>query len=111
MDLLAVFTTVADSEQARRLATAAVEQGLAACVQAEPNRSTYRWKGAMADDNEVRLVFKTTKQRYAALERWLLAEHPYELPALYALPVSEASSAYEAWVRESVRAVAAPGSA
>ncbi|MFT4198745.1 MAG: divalent-cation tolerance protein CutA [Pseudoxanthomonas sp.] len=98
MDLIAVFTTVADAAQAQAIADAAVAQGLAACVQTEPVHSTYRWAGALRHEPEVRLMFKTTRECYPALERLVLALHPYELPALYALPVTTASGAYRDWV-------------
>ncbi|WP_325343726.1 divalent-cation tolerance protein CutA [Xylophilus sp.] len=105
MELIAVITTVADTAQADALAGAAVEQGLAACVQAETVRSTYRWKGETVAEPEVRLLFKTTRTRYAALEAWLRARHPYELPAIFALPVAEASADYADWVRTAVDGV------
>lgn len=102
MDMLAVFTTVADSEQADRLARAAVERRLAACVQTEAVRSTYRWQGAIACEPEVRLMFKTTRAHYPALEALLQELHPYELPAIFALPVTEASGDYAAWLAASL---------
>ena len=109
MELLAVCTTVADEVQAQRLADAAVEQGLAACVQAEAIRSTYVWGGTLHREAEIRLVFKTTAAHYPALQRLLLGLHPYALPAIYALPVAAASPAYAAWVRESVARPLGPG--
>ena len=102
MNLLAVFTTVANAEQADRLARAAVEQRLAACAQTEAIHSTYRWQGEVASEPEVRLVFKTTRAHYAALEALLRELHPYELPAIFALPVAEASGEYMDWVAASL---------
>lgn len=102
MKLLAVYTTVSSEAQADALAHAAVEQRLAACVQAEPIRSTYRWQGAIATEPEIRLLFKTSRTLYPALEALLKRLHPYELPAIFALPVAEASAAYATWVGESV---------
>lgn len=101
-ELLAVFTTVANPADADALARAAVEQRLAACVQMEAIRSTYRWQGDVACDDEVRLMFKTDRARYAALESLLREHHPYELPAIFALPVAEADAGYAAWVRDSL---------
>jgi periplasmic divalent cation tolerance protein len=102
MDLLAVFTTVATQEQADLLARAAVEQRLAACVQTEAIRSTYRWQGAIECEAEVRLMFKTDRAHGPALEALLRELHPYELPAIFALPVIGATAEYTAWVRESL---------
>ena len=103
MDLLSVHTTVARQDQADLLARAAVEQGLAACVQTEAIRSTYRWQGEVVCDDEVRLMFKTTRALYPALEALLRESHPYELPAIFALPVIAGTVEYAHWVRTSVR--------
>lgn len=107
MELLAVFTTVATREDADALARAAVEQRLAACVQQEPVRSTYRWQGRIACDDEVRLLFKTTRALYPALEALLRERHPYELPAIYALPVAAATAEYAGWVASALLAPSA----
>lgn len=102
MDMLAVFTTVATQAQADTLARAAVERQLAACVQTEAIRSTYRWQGAIECEAEVRLMFKTDRVHGPALEALLRELHPYELPAIFALPVVAATAEYAAWVRESL---------
>jgi len=102
MDLLAVFTTVSNAEEADTLARAAVERRLAACVQVEAIHSTYRWQGAVASEPEVRLMFKTSRALYPALEALLRETHPYELPAIFGVPVAEVSAAYAAWVKDSL---------
>ncbi|CAM3660156.1 divalent-cation tolerance protein CutA [Roseateles saccharophilus] len=102
MDMLAVFTTVATEAQADALAGAAIEARLAACVQAEAIHSTYRWQGRIANQSEIRLLFKTRREHYAALERLLRERHPYELPAIFALEVAAASPGYAAWLQESL---------
>ncbi|MBL8346680.1 MAG: divalent-cation tolerance protein CutA [Rubrivivax sp.] len=98
MKLLLVCTTVGQVEDARRIATAAVERGLAACVHIDAIESVYRWQGALQQDTEQRLMFKTTDAAAPALRALILEMHPYELPALYTLEVSEASPAYAEWV-------------
>ena len=108
MDLLAVFTTVATQEQADTLARAVVEQRLAACVQTEAIHSIYRWQGAIASELEVRLMFKTARSHYAALEALLRERHPYELPAIFALPVVAGTAEYAAWVRGELADEATP---
>lgn len=102
MDLLAVITTVATKAQAETMAHAAVQAHLAACVQMEPITSTYRWQGAVETGDEVRLLFKTTPERQPALMQWIAANHPYELPAIYAVPVTQATPPYADWVRDAV---------
>lgn len=108
MELLVVTTTVSRADQARTLARLAVEQGLAACAQLSNIQSIYRWQGTLQHDDEVRVVFKTTRTAYAALEACIRANHPYELPAIHAVPVVEASAAYARWVMQEVITPAAP---
>ena len=102
-ELLVVTTTVANAAQARALARVAVEQGLAACVQLSHIESVYRWQGVLQHDDEVRVVFKTTREAYAALQACLQAHHPYELPAIHAVAVAHASADYARWVLEGVQ--------
>lgn len=102
-ELIAVYTTVADAAAAQALARAAVSARLAACVQVEPIHSVYTWDGQLQSEPEVRLMFKTTHAMYAELERFILDRHPYELPAVYAVPVALASPAYAGWVAQAVR--------
>ena len=102
MDMLAVFTTVSSDDAAEALARAAVEQRLAACVQVEAVHSTYRWQGAIASEPEVRLMFKTSRAMYRALEAMLKSLHPYQVPAIFALPVVEASAGYAAWLQDAI---------
>ena len=101
-DLLMVYTTVTNSEDAQMLARSAVERHLAACVQIEAIQSVYRWKGKVQSEPEQRILFKTTKTLYQQLESMIAELHPYELPAIFATPVVAASTAYAAWVREAV---------
>jgi periplasmic divalent cation tolerance protein len=98
-DLIAVYTTVANDEHAQLLASAAIENNLAACVQSEIIRSTYRWQGQIEHQDEYRLLLKTTRSAYPNLEKLLHELHPYELPALFAVPVCDASATYVQWVQ------------
>lgn len=101
-DLLVVYTTVSNPDDAQRLAKSAVESRLAACVQIEAIQSVYRWKGEIQSEPEQRIMFKTTGALCQQLESMIEALHPYELPVIFAMPVIAASTAYAAWVREAL---------
>jgi len=97
--VVAVLITAPDDEIARRIAEALVEERLAACVNLLPGvRSIYRWQGAVEEASEVLLIAKTHAERVAALAARVRALHPYELPEVVALPVSDGSEAYLRWV-------------
>jgi len=91
------LSTVATAEDAERIARSLVEKGVAACVNVVPGVvSFYRWKGRLERDAEVLLVIKTRGERFEALKAALLAEHPYEVPELVALPIAGGHERYRA---------------
>jgi periplasmic divalent cation tolerance protein len=97
-DILLVLTTLATQADAHALGRAMVGQRLAACAQIQAIESIYRWQGAVRQEPEWRLLLKTTAARYPALQVALRARHPYELPAIVALPCSEALPEFADWV-------------
>lgn len=103
VDTMVVLVTVPSVDTGTTLARALVDEHLAACVNVIPSvRSLYFWEGQRQEDTEALLVMKTGRDRYEALERRVLALHPYSVPEVLALPVESGSAAYVAWVRESV---------
>jgi periplasmic divalent cation tolerance protein len=104
MTALLVLTNLPDRPAAEALASALVEQRLAACVNIlAPCRSVYRWQGVVETADEVPLLIKTTEARYAALEAAIRARHPYELPEVIALPITQGLPGYLAWLATETR--------
>lgn len=94
-----VLTTCPDQESAERLATHLVEVRLAACVNTVPGiRSVYRWKGEVMKDNELLLVIKSRADCFEALREAIIKHHPYELPEIIAVSVSDSHLPYIAWI-------------
>lgn len=98
MTLIAVVTTLPSREDAIALASSLVESHLAACAQIDAIESLYLWQGELRQEPEWRLTLKTTRGRYEAIEAAILARHPYELPAIHALELDRASTAYREWI-------------
>ena len=99
MDALLVLTNLPDAASARALAEHIVSARLAACVNIlAPCRSLYRWQGKVEDANEVPLLIKTSAERYPELEAAIRARHPYELPEIVAVSLSQGLPAYLDWV-------------
>ena len=100
---LLVLTTCANPQQADELATALVEQRLAACVNSvEAVSSTYRWASKLERDQETLLLIKTTERRFEALAGAIRARSRYELPEVIAVPICKGSSAYLGWIEACV---------
>lgn len=94
--------TAPDEATAQHLAHWAIEHRLAACAQINgPITSVYRWKGALHNDSEWMVTFKTTAAGYTELRERLPSEHPYELPEILATMV-DGEPGYLSWVAEQV---------
>lgn len=98
-ELLLVFTSLPSQEAASALARELLQRQLVACAQIQPIDSLYHWQGELREEREWRLLLKTRSALYGELQALVLDLHPYELPALMALPVAQAAPAFEAWVR------------
>jgi periplasmic divalent cation tolerance protein len=103
-DVRLVLCTFPDMETARRIGRVLVEEALAACINLVPGvESIYRWRGKVETGGEVLGVLKTTAERLQALERHLVALHPYEVPEVVALEADSVSPSYAEWLRSSVK--------
>jgi periplasmic divalent cation tolerance protein len=100
---LLVYCTCPNHEEAKKLARLIVSGRLAACVNLVHSvTSIYAWKGSIAEDNEIILLIKTTRESYTALEQAIINHHPYELPEVIAVGVERGSPEYLGWISECV---------
>ena len=98
-----VLATAPDPKTARKLAMGALKARLAACVNLVPQiESHYWWQGKLEAGAEVLMLFKTRKRTLAALERWVLANHPYDTPEFLVLPIRAGAQRYLDWLGASV---------
>ncbi len=99
-DCLLVLCTCPGDRAAAEIATALIEQNLAACVTRIPGaKSWYRWQGHLVKEDEVLLLIKTTRSRFAELESAVRRLHPYEVPEIIAVTLTAGSEAYLQWLR------------
>jgi periplasmic divalent cation tolerance protein len=106
-EALVVLVTCASRVEAKKIARAAVEKRLAACVNVvtAPIQSVYRWKGKIETAREFLLIMKTTARRFEALQAEILRLHSYDVPEVIALPIKAGSQPYLRWVKNSCQPV------
>lgn len=98
--MLIAWTTVATRADADRIAADAIAQNLAVCVQIDgPVTSHYRWEGRDAREEEYRLLFKVLPSHVSALERYVLAKHPYDTPEWIVLEAQRGGEKYLSWAK------------
>ena len=99
-----VLVTAPDSKIARQLAQAALRAKLVACANLIPKiESHYWWQGKIESSSEVLVLMKTTRKQLGALEKLIVARHPYDTPEFLVLPLKAGNTRYLKWVKDSVK--------
>lgn len=98
-----VLMTAPDAAAAERIARALVDERLAACVNIVPEvRSVYRWEGKVEESREVMLVAKTRQSLFGRLEARVRELHPYDVPEIVSIPLTDGSRPYLSWLDQAV---------
>lgn len=101
--VIALTTIAADDSAAESLARTLVERRVAACVSVfAPMQSFYWWQGRVETAAERQLVIKTTRELVPALKEAIAELHPYEVPELLIVTVSDGAESYLRWIGASV---------
>jgi periplasmic divalent cation tolerance protein len=103
-EVLLVLSTFPDAATARRIGRLVVDEKVAACVNILPQvESIYRWQEKVEATGETLALFKTTAERFEALETTLRGAHPYEVPEIIAFKVEQGLPQYLRWVTDNCR--------
>ena len=94
-----IFCTFPQLDFAQQCARELVVQKLAACVNILPAMtSIYAWQGEIETAQEHLLIIKASANNYRAIENWLKSNHPYEVPEIVALPITQGLPDYLNWI-------------
>lgn len=93
-----VISTFSDEQSVRELAKKVLDAKLCACVNFTRIHSMYLWKGKTEDHEEILALFKTTRKTAEKLKKAIAAHHPYEIPEIVELEMSEVSTGYLSWL-------------
>ncbi|WAC22883.1 divalent-cation tolerance protein CutA [Blastomonas sp. SL216] len=98
-DIRLVYCPFADEEEARTIARTVVREQLAACANVlAPVQSIFHWEGALTEQAEVPVLFKTALPQSKALVARIVHLHSYDEPAVLVLPVEYCPPSFRAWV-------------
>jgi periplasmic divalent cation tolerance protein len=99
-DFGVISTTVAQKDDAERIAALLLSEKLAACVQIMGINSRYVWKGETNHEPELMLLIKTRSALFDKVIARIAAEHPYETPEIVAMPFAAGFAGYFDWIAE-----------
>ncbi len=105
VEFIIVLITCPNKEVSEQVASALLDQKLAACVNTmTPVTSLYTWKGEINRDEEMLLIVKSRADLFEnELIPAVKAVHPYEVPEIIALPIIMGSEDYLGWIRDVTR--------
>lgn len=96
-----LYMTAGSKDEAVSIARALVNAKLVACANVvDPVTSVFEWDGAVAEDSETVVFFKTTQACVErAIER-IVELHSYDVPCVTALPIGGGYAPYLTWVKQ-----------
>ena len=103
---IVVLVTCGSIKEAQQIGRALVDRKLAACANIlhAPVHSIYRWKGKVDVAKEIHLILKSSRSRFAAIDRAIRNMHSYDVPEIIAIPIAAGSRSYLDWISKSVSA-------
>jgi periplasmic divalent cation tolerance protein len=100
-DLIYVFWSAASRAEAQQIARALLDQRLIACATLFPEvESIYRWEGNIEESSEVKVILKTRKEHFEAIEKSILAQGSYAVPEIAQVEITRANPRYVSWALE-----------
>lgn len=95
-----IYITTGSDEEATRIASAMVEERLAACANVlPPIRSVYQWQGKIEQDQEIALILKTRAELVDKVTERVKELHSYDCPCVIALPIDGGNPAFLDWIK------------
>lgn len=100
-DAVLILCTAPNADVANSLAHHLVSNRLAACVNILANlTSIYLWQGEVCEEREQQLIIKTSKHSAAAVMQSLKNQHPYAVPEIIQLAISDGDADYLQWIKQ-----------
>ncbi|HJU33697.1 MAG TPA: divalent-cation tolerance protein CutA [Nitrososphaera sp.] len=93
-----ILSTFPNEELAAEVAKHVVSAKLCACVNFTRVRSIYSWNGKVEDQHEFVALFKATSKSVRKLKAEIVRLHPYEVPEVVELKMSNVSKPYLSWL-------------
>ena len=90
-------------DRAEALAEKIFEAKLAACVHiSSPFKTIYEWEGKIEHGCEVTLALNTHRDKYAEIEAFARANHPFECPSITMHLIDNGYKEYFKWIDDSL---------
>ena len=94
-----LYITCANKDEAKSIARVLVEERLIACANILGKMtSIYRWEGAVAEDDEVAVLLKTSGNLEVRVTERVKELHSYDVPCVISLPITGGNPDFINWL-------------
>ena len=108
-ELVLLYVPLPDQKTGQMMAQRLLEKKLIACANVfPPHIAIYDWNGAICDDPETLVLFKTTEDKKKAATEMIVDLHPYSTPCITTLPTNSTHGPFLDWVRRQTEGEPAP---
>lgn len=97
--IIVVYATFPDLKTARKIIRGLVKAQLAACGNIFRLTSIYAWRGRIEESPEYGALIKTVRNNYTKVEKYILKNHPYEVPAIVCWEIERGAKTYLDWIQ------------
>ena len=102
-DFVLILSTINDYEKARDISKKLLEDKLIACSNIVPKiTSVYCWKGEICEDGECLMLMKSRRSVFDNIKARISELHPYEVPEIIAIDITDGTSDYLNWIKQSL---------
>lgn len=99
--VVAIYSTVGNIKEAKKIAHSIVKDKLVACVNIIPKtESIYWWQGKIEEDSECVIIAKTNEKNVEKTIQKIQDMHSYELPDIIVIPIVGGLKKYLEYVKD-----------
>ncbi|MCX5677861.1 MAG: divalent-cation tolerance protein CutA [Candidatus Omnitrophica bacterium] len=98
-----ILVTFSSKKEAELTAGSLLKKRLVACANIIGKiGSKFWWNGRIDKANETLAIFKTSGNKFKAVEKEVKRLHSYEVPEIIAIPIIALSEDYRRWIKDSI---------
>lgn len=97
-----IYTTCADSNEAKLLGKLIIEKKLGVSVDYWPIDSIYNWEGSMKEVSQMMLMVTTLESKLEEVNDLVSKHHSYSTPLIAGVDVRRINRAYKEWMTKNI---------
>lgn len=103
INFVEVVLTCGSWQEAQRIADHLLHESLVGCVEFLEVQSKYRWKAALEEAKEVKLIMETMAHHFDAIETEVAKLHSYDTFVLQQIPLTNLSTKAQSWLTGEIK--------